>query len=181
VRTFFAVDVPAPAFGPGSGGRSAPTHLTLLFLGEVEETRIPALSAAAAQLAATSSPFEVRLAGVGAFPSAERPRVFWAGIDRGAAELTALHAGLLAAASELGLPVDARPFVPHLTLFRVRGRRDAERGAELLARHSATVFGSTRVEELLLKSSVLSDEGAMHTTLGSFRLGSARRSLGCPS
>ena len=163
MRAFVAVDVPAPELDGRPGGPLAPTHLTLLFLGDILDEQLPPLVASYRAVAAPRAPFEARLARVGAFPSPERPRVVWVGVDRGAPELTALHDELARSSMVLGLEVDERPFVPHLTLFRVRGRRDVDRAADLLARHSGTVFGSCQVGELLLKSSVLTEHGAVHS------------------
>ena len=170
MRAFVAVDVPALPLG-GGGAPAAPAHLTLLFFSELPEARVAAFADAARRIAAAHPSFELGLAGVGAFPSPERPRVVWVGIDRGAETLSAIHGELREAATALGLTVDDRPFVPHLTLFRVRGGRDADRAAELLRRHATTVFDSFPVGELVLKSSQLTDRGAVHQVVDRFPLG----------
>lgn len=172
MRAFVAVDVPPLPIG-GGGGPAAPAHLTLLFFADLPEPRVAPFAEAARGIALAHPVFELRLSGVGAFPSPERPRVVWVGIDRGAEALGAVHAELREAAEALGLGTDDRPFVPHLTLFRVRGRRDADRASELLRRHAATVFDAAPVRELVLKSSQLTDRGATHRVVDRFPLGAA--------
>ncbi len=87
---------------------------------------LPALTGAVADAVAPTPPASLRLAGAGRFGSARRPQVFWAGVDGDVAVLTALAGRLAAAARGLGLPVEDRPFRPHLTLGRWHPRRPAD-------------------------------------------------------
>jgi 2'-5' RNA ligase len=68
--------------------------------------------------AAGVEPFEVVLAGAGAFPGDRRPRAIWLGIERGAEELGTISRALDAALVLTGMPSDDRPFRPHLTVAR---------------------------------------------------------------
>jgi len=171
VREFVAVEVGAAQ--PGPGARAAP-HLTLRFLGEVAPDRNVGIEARLAQVAAESSPFVLRLEGVGAFPTTDRPRVVWVGVTQGRSELAELARRVRdALAPEFG--PDREEFVPHLTLFRVRSPSDRTAAAELL--HGLRPPPPAReiaVHELLLKESVLGPRGADHRTLASFRLGGPR-------
>ena len=101
-------------------------HLTLLYLGAVPEEQVPALLTVAAPAVAAAPPMTVRLAGGGRFGSLRRPQVAWAGLDGDVHPLAELAARLATAARELGLPVEDRPFRPHLTLGRWRPRRPAD-------------------------------------------------------
>src|SRR5215218_6451463 len=141
LRLFFAVPVPADArakvreliesvqasVGDGTARirwvRVDGLHLTLRFLGPTPEDRRPPLEAAADAIGASREPFEVRLAGGGAFPSLAQPRSLWVGVDEGADRLAALADALTAAAGECGLVLDTRPFAPHLTIARTDGLR----------------------------------------------------------
>lgn len=96
-------------------------HLTMRFLGPTPPDRVAAVAEAAEAATAGEGPFEVRLAGAGAFPSAERPRVVWLGIERGTPELARLAARLDAELAARGWALDGRPFRPHLTLGRSDG------------------------------------------------------------
>jgi RNA 2',3'-cyclic 3'-phosphodiesterase len=101
-------------------------HLTLLFLGAVPREVLPALGAGAAPLVAAAPPMTLRLAGAGRFGSLRRPSVAWAGVDGDVGALGALAAGLAGLAQGLDLPVEDRPFRPHLTLGRWPPRRPAD-------------------------------------------------------
>jgi 2'-5' RNA ligase len=93
-------------------------HLTLQFLGEADAGLLPDLLAAIAAIPAP--PFALRLADLGGFPSAERPRVLWAGLAGDLAALGDLQRAVTAATRPLGFVPEDRPFAPHLTLGRAR-------------------------------------------------------------
>jgi RNA 2',3'-cyclic 3'-phosphodiesterase len=96
-------------------------HVTLRFLGPTDPARLDDARAAVMAAAVGVGPFEVGLAGAGAFPNAGRPRVLWLGLGRGLAELNALTGRVAAALAEHGWPHDDRPVRPHLTLARSDG------------------------------------------------------------
>ncbi|CCG01614.1 RNA ligase [Blastococcus saxobsidens DD2] len=87
---------------------------------------VPDLVAATGPAAADTPAMTLRLAGGGRFGPARRPQVAWAGVDGDVGPLTGLAARLTAAARGLGLPVEDRPFRPHLTLGRWRPGRPAD-------------------------------------------------------
>jgi 2'-5' RNA ligase len=101
-------------------------HLTLLFLGTVPADRVPGLVEAAGPAVAAAPPMTLRLAGGGRFGSRRRPQVAWAGLDGDVAPLVDLAGRLAEAAGSLRLPVEVRPFRPHLTLGRWRPGRPAD-------------------------------------------------------
>ncbi|AVZ38217.1 MULTISPECIES: RNA 2',3'-cyclic phosphodiesterase [unclassified Dietzia] len=110
-------------------------HLTLTFCPDVDEWRIDDLSDRLGAVARKHEPFRIRLAGAGAFPSVDRAKVLWAGVEHLAAAPTdsgsretplhALAAGARSAANAAGCVPDGARFHPHLTLARLRGRSDA--------------------------------------------------------
>jgi 2'-5' RNA ligase len=101
-------------------------HLTLLFLGAVPDGLVPALTVATGDAVATAPAMRLRLAGAGRFGSRRRPQVFWAGLDGDVPPLVELAGRLATAARSLDLPVEDRPFRPHLTLGRWPPRRPAD-------------------------------------------------------
>lgn len=117
-------------------------HVTLRFLGPTLEDRVDAVGAAVRAVAAVSAPFDVRLAGAGAFPSPERPRALWLGVEEGAAELAGLAARLDEELVAAGWPHEDRPFRAHLTLARSDGVRAGPRLARQLMA-AAEGFGAT--------------------------------------
>ncbi|MDT0275791.1 RNA 2',3'-cyclic phosphodiesterase [Blastococcus goldschmidtiae] len=139
-RLFFAVDPPAAARThlqaalepvhalPGAPRWTDPArwHLTLLFLGAVPRDVLPDLAARAAPAVAATPPMRLRLAHAGRFGPVRRPSVAWAGLDGDVAPLTELAARLGEVARGLELPVEDRPFRPHLTLGRWRPGQPAD-------------------------------------------------------
>jgi len=126
-RLFTAIDLPPavawrlgrPLVDPPRGVRPVPTaqvHLTLHFLGDVDDGMRAAVAAALARLRPEA--FTVVIRGGGVFPPRGRPTVLWAGVAD-SAPLAALHATVGAAVAACGLPVESRPYVPHVTLARL--------------------------------------------------------------
>jgi RNA 2',3'-cyclic 3'-phosphodiesterase len=150
-------------------GALAQAHLTLAFLGDLDDAALAATRALSRAVAAGATPFTAALAGLGAFPTAGRARVVWAGWGEGRDAVVALHTALLAG---LGRPADPRrPFAPHVTLARARGSVDA--GAWLAAAPAWT-GPAWRVEGLEVMASELTRGGAIHTCLERCAFGGAR-------
>jgi RNA 2',3'-cyclic 3'-phosphodiesterase len=177
MRAFVAVDLPSvrPALGfPDPPGRAAaPEHLTLHFFGEIDPAGLPAIRGAVAATAARHVPFDVEIGGLGAFPDRRRPRVVYAEIRTGADRLSAIHEELERELGAIGVPAERRPFVPHLTVLRIRGPRDLDRGLRLLEADPRSTLASARVDALLLKESHLRPAGAVHELLGRYPLAGA--------
>jgi 2'-5' RNA ligase len=159
-------------------GWTAPgnVHLTLAFLGDVEQERIPDVSRAATAAATRSAPLALRLEGAGGFPTLSRPRVLWVGIAGETERLAALQSDLTGELEAVGFPRERREFRPHLTIGRVKDDRDralralaADLSAEGL---SAPEFVAT---ELVVMRSALGPGGARYTPLARAPLGGERR------
>jgi len=106
--------------------RSENIHLSLKFLGDVEETREPELRTALQRAAGTGSeprPLTLQITGFGVFPDYHRPHVLWAGVTAEPG-LELLQHGIEQAFAPLGFPTEARAFRPHVTL--ARSARDAK-------------------------------------------------------
>ena len=95
-------------------------HFTLKFLGGITPPQLAGVVAAAREVAARTQRFSITLAGLGAFPSARRPRVVWAGVSSGADHLVALAEHLDVVLRPAHASREDRPFRPHLTIARVR-------------------------------------------------------------
>lgn len=94
-------------------------HVTLAFLGEVDEQRIGRIGEALLRVGREHAPLTLKLGGFGAFPDLRRPRVFWVGAEGGPA-LQAVQRGVEEALLPLGFPRDGRAFHPHVTVGRAR-------------------------------------------------------------
>lgn len=142
-------------------------HITVLFLGEVDDRSLHEICRAVREIAARQASFALRISGVGAFPSPRRPKVAWAGIVEGAEELRRLHAALDEKLFDLGCyRKEERDFTPHLTLGRVKGEGDGLKLAPELTRKLSWEGGRITVEEVLVYSSVLERDGPQYTVLG---------------
>jgi 2'-5' RNA ligase len=133
VRLFFAIELgdvlrsaldhavaPLRAAEPSLAWvRADRLHLTMKFLGDVDDEGAARLARAADAVASRHRPFEMTLGGVGAFPNFRRARVVWMGVA-GDSRLELLHHDLEVACGEEGFEVEGRPFRPHITLARVR-------------------------------------------------------------
>ena len=99
-------------------------HLTLAFLGEVRNSDLSRLAELVAASVAGFEPCELEFEGLGAFPSAKRPRVLWAGISpRNPAVFSEMRNAVVAASSKAGYSCDDDRFRPHVTLGRLKPDR----------------------------------------------------------
>jgi 2'-5' RNA ligase len=140
-------------------------HLTLKFLGEVDDAQEPALRAAlldAAGAAAEPRGVTLHIEGFGVFPDARRPRVVWAGIAPDPA-LELLPDRVERAFAPLGFPTEARAFRPHLTLGRATREARPRDFAGLDEALGAVAFAETvLVSDLDLMRSTLQPSGAVY-------------------
>ncbi len=142
-------------------------HVTLLFLGEVDERDILAVCRAVQEVAGREPPFPLRVSGVGAFPTPRRPKTIWAGITDGADDLRRLYGLLEAKLLDLGCyRKEDRAYTPHLTLGRVKAESGGRALAAELPKLMAWDGGRTVVDEVLVFSSDLRPEGPEYTVLG---------------
>jgi RNA 2',3'-cyclic 3'-phosphodiesterase len=139
-------------------------HLTLKFLGDVDESHIDAVAAAVKRVCAGQAPLEMALAGAGAFPNLKRPRVYWAGIGESSGRLLILQKKIDEALAELGFPKETRPFSPHLTLGRVKFLDQPEKIAQTIEAYHPEVLPFT-VDEIVVMKSDLKPSGAIYTPL----------------
>lgn len=138
-------------------------HLTLVFLGEVAEPRVPPLLEAVREPVA-QPPFELTFAGLGTFPPRGRPTVLWVGAGSGSADAIALQQTLRERVQRIGFDIEARPFHPHLTLARWRESRDRDRVLASAAGSSRAV-ARVLIEHAALYHSRLGSAGPTYTAL----------------
>jgi 2'-5' RNA ligase len=138
-------------------------HLTLLFLGEVQEARVSAV-VAAMNTAVDVTAFEIAFGGAGVFPPRGAPRALWIGVTAGAAALTHLQSAIVERIRSLAIALDDRPFHAHLTLARWRESRSSDR-ANALAAAPRGEIARVRVDRATLYHSRLSSAGPTYTPL----------------
>lgn len=147
-------------------------HLTLLFLGEVDDRDIVKIHRAARDAVGGLPAFTLSVEGLGAFPTARRPRIFWAGVRAGLEEVRAVHQALEPPLLELGCyRREERGYTPHVTLGRVKGERPSDGFAAFLQKNAAWSAGESQVDEVCVMSSQLTPRGPVYTVLARANLG----------
>lgn len=149
-------------------------HLTLKFLGNIPSKRVAEITEAIRTAAQGISPFHLEISGTGVFPSVKQVRVFWVGVGGEVDKLSRLEQNIDSALTALGFAKEERPFVPHLTLARIReGTSPPERGSfgELVRSAILEDKYPIEVEAVRLMRSQLTPAGAIYTCLSVVRLG----------
>jgi RNA 2',3'-cyclic 3'-phosphodiesterase len=142
-------------------------HITTKFIGEWPEPRLGDMKHTLTSLP-TKGAIDITIKGLGWFPNARRPRVFWAGVE-GREPLHALAHATAQAVAELGVPIEERAYSPHLTLARVRETIPLDRLHQTLDSFPAGCgfnFGSFRATQFFLYLSA----GGKYTQLAGFPL-----------
>jgi 2'-5' RNA ligase len=145
-------------------------HLTLKFLGEIDDAQAGRVKAILAEAARRHKAFALRLEGTGAFPGERNPRVLWVGVTAEPG-LAALQGDLDRELEAEGFAREERPFQPHLTLGRVKGRDRLERATLELEKHRRDDFGSMTVRKVALFESRLRPEGAEYRIIHEAEIG----------
>lgn len=147
-------------------------HLTLKFLGETPEDRVPEIAAAIERAAAGRRPSRLSLGRLGTFGGRRNPRVLWVDLDSDSEPLIALQESVDEALSQLGFPREQRRFSPHLTLARVRPETARDLAAAIEDAVAAVTPTRTEVavDEVSLMQSTLGPGGAVYNRLASVAL-----------
>ena len=139
-------------------------HLTLQFLGYVEEEVIAKIGVELEAVASRYAPFDVNVAGAGNFP-----RVLWVGCNSDT--LKTLAQAVQAAMEPLGFRPERREFSAHLTLGRIKSPRMDVALTRALDSIKNQDFGTLRVESIHLFQSELHPDGSIYSKLSSHQLG----------
>ncbi|WP_417517333.1 RNA 2',3'-cyclic phosphodiesterase [Marinobacter sp.] len=172
-RLFFGLEIPAQiktrllevrAEVPGAKWQSVEQmHLTLSFLGDVEEERLTAVCEAARHI--PQAPFELSVLGLGCFGQACAPRNLWASVQP-VAPVASLHNAIKGQMESLGLTTASRAFRPHITLSRFTRQPGSVEG--LLAEYGETAFGSFQVDQFVVFESKQGSGGSVYTVIKRF-------------
>jgi 2'-5' RNA ligase len=180
VRLFVAVDVPeglkeaieSDVVGPMRDAvpgarwtRPEGRHLTLKFLGNVDDERVDEIAEVLRSAAAHHARFRASFVEVGGFPTLRRPRVLWVGVGEGGEPMAALAADLESALEPLGFDPEGRPFHGHFTLARFPRPRVIESPPAVVVPEERFDVG-----EFVLFRSQLHPKGARYTALERFPL-----------
>jgi 2'-5' RNA ligase len=134
-------------------------HLTLKFLGEVEEGKLAHVKDTMDDILKKFSKFRMKLKGIGAFPTINRPNVVWIGVEEGRDSFVRVAIELDRALSRMGFQRE-REIEPHLTVARVKG--PIGNLPEVIRRLSDIEIGYIDVREVKLKKSTLTPKGPIY-------------------
>lgn len=140
-------------------------HLTLRFLGDIEETLVNQIYTCMQKAVTGISPFTLTLHGMGVFPNLARPRVLWLGIGEGKERLQALYVSLDNSLRSLGFPSEGRVYTPHLTLARFKTSSRKSVVQSLIEQGNTYTFDPIVIQTLELIHSQLQPTGPIYTPL----------------
>ncbi|AGL00878.1 RNA 2',3'-cyclic phosphodiesterase [Desulfallas gibsoniae] len=147
-------------------------HLTVKFLGDVDDSRVSEITRAVNEAAGGLGSFKLELSGIGFFPGPRRPRVIWVGVQGEVHKLRLLHRRVEECMAGLGWDSNSQGFAPHLTLGRLR----TPQGGEMLAGKADKlasqlgVIGSLTVSGIDLMKSRLTRNGPVYQVLVSVKI-----------
>jgi 2'-5' RNA ligase len=149
--------------------RAEKMHITLKFLGDIEEKRLQSVNKVVETVASAFQPFEMSIEGAGAFPPRGAPRVLWLGAKDDSGNLVMVQEKLENEFARIGFKKETRRFHPHLTLARVRAPEGAK---ELREEHERIDFNTSSftVEEIVVMQSELLPSGSRYTKLSQYKL-----------
>jgi RNA 2',3'-cyclic 3'-phosphodiesterase len=179
IRAFIAVELPETVLAAIDGVqerlaahgfsvrwvKTENIHLTLKFLGEVDEDEVDGIAAVLIEAVNGFAPLRLAAAGVGVFPSVKRARVVWIGISGQIPELSALQCAIEDRLARIGYPHEKRPFSGHLTLGRVKGPIAASRLTKAMGAFHDFASETFEVDRVVLFKSDLRPSGALYTKL----------------
>jgi 2'-5' RNA ligase len=185
MRTFIAIEIPheikaemakaqeqlrrAAAVDAG-WTRPEGIHLTLKFLGEVPEAKIPEILKALTNAAAGTGGFRLELSGVGTFPNPGNARVVWIGVAGALDRLLALQAIVEETMIGLRFEGEGKKFTPHLTLGRIKYIRSRDAWLRSLESIKDVRLPAFEVNAVSLMKSDLKSTGAVYTEIGTVAL-----------
>jgi 2'-5' RNA ligase len=141
-------------------------HVTLKFIGEWPEEKLPQLESALRSLA-NREPISAEVKGLGWYPNPHHPRVFWAGVHGGEA-LRVLVKDIETGIATLGIAPEDRAFNAHLTLARIKEPAPLQALRSAIAQLESVEFGSFEVDRFFLFRSQPGSAGSIYTKLSEY-------------
>jgi 2'-5' RNA ligase len=178
IRAFIAFELPPEVktylgeIISGLRGNRAPVrwvkpeglHITLKFLGDIEEKIVPSLSRQLNDIVASCLPLQLSLSHLGAFPDARRPRVIWAGLRGDTSAMAEIAGKIDRICTSFGMEKEKRPFRAHVTIGRLKVPSVVDLAQEL----RDTGF---TIQNVILYQSELSSQGARYFVMNRSVLG----------
>ncbi len=145
-------------------------HITMKFLGEVKESEVEKLIAIVEDNVKGISFFNVKYEGMGTFPASTSPRVVWIGTSKGGEELKIIADSLEASLSKAGFKSEEREFTPHITIGRVKERKNIPELLKAIEKVKNSKFGEMLVDHISIMKSTLTPKGPIYEVVKKIKL-----------
>ncbi len=139
-------------------------HVTMTFLGDTPDTKLPEIIEALRKVASEAREFDIEVKGIGVFPSLKHIRVIWAGIAGGKEEVKNIQHAIDRKLEPLGFSPE-KDFIPHMTIARVKSAREKDKLAEIIQNSETLDFGQSKATAIELKESKLTPKGPIYSTI----------------
>ncbi len=140
-------------------------HVTLKFLGEIEENEVDAICSILENNVKSYLPFLLSLKGMGFFPKISKPRIIWVGVEEGKNYVTNIWKDIEMSLHEKGYPLADKNFTPHVTLGRIRRVEKKVPTTKWLNEYHDFSLPPTEINYLTVYNSTLQPQGAVYTPL----------------
>jgi RNA 2',3'-cyclic 3'-phosphodiesterase len=145
-------------------------HVTLKFIGWVNDEKVPPLIDCIKGCAGDFGSFDLSFSGLGVFPSAKRPRVIWIGTSAGADKVKKLGDCIEAEVAKEGVCEEEREFSPHLTIGGIKEKIDVGALNDFIEKNKDIEFGSFRVDHVSMMKSTLRRSGPIYEEIEKIKI-----------
>lgn len=146
-------------------------HITLKFLGYIEDTRVAAVGELVRKATASIDSFTVDIEHLGAFPNTKKPRVIFVVAQEEGNNLATIYSRLDDSLAKMGIRKEGRQFRPHLTVGRVKSQKNLKALLDEMDSLKESSFGQQMIESVSLMQSDLKPTGPVYRKLEGFKLG----------
>ncbi len=137
-------------------------HMTLKFLGWVDDKKLDELAELTAKAVKGLGSFKAKFEGLGTFPAGKSPRVVWVGTAEGGDRLCDLAQNLETTLSKAGFRSEARKFQPHLTIGRVKEKKNIDQLVKRINSVKDAKFGEALIDKIFIMKSTLTCSGPVY-------------------
>jgi RNA 2',3'-cyclic 3'-phosphodiesterase len=137
-------------------------HVTLKFIGQVEDDKIMSIIDCVKDSIKGTRPFSLSFAGMGLFPDAKHPNVLWVGIDKGSDKAKELSEKIECRITKEGYRGEEKDFTAHLTIGRIKEKIDIESLSKFVQKNGNVDLGSFKVGHISIMKSTLREAGPIY-------------------
>jgi 2'-5' RNA ligase len=146
-------------------------HLTLKFLGDVDEDRLECVADILKKCCPGFVPCAAQLIAIGAFPDLRHPKILWGALDDSNKKILAYVDVLEGEMARSGFTKEERPFKPHLTIGRVRSNTNLNQLIHAIRKITFEDKIEQVFDKIILFKSTLTSQGPEYEVLKEFKIG----------